>query len=973
MPAVAANSSLRDRPARPGPSNKPALLAAIAACLLVLLGFSATAWLSYHDEIEDAARDTRNMALVLKEHAARTTHGVDIVLQWTVSALLALEAAGAEPRSDQELSAFLRRQMEPSSEILNLSLIGPDGTIRGDALNTPTRPSFADRSYFKIHLREGTGLFISELIESRANRGRVVVMSRRVTGPEGRFIGVVAASVSVDYFLHFYANLDVNRGDIITLRDRDGIIIARYSPNPNLIGMRGATAQITEAVRAGSILGTLTFLRNPEVPDRIVSYHAVAGTPFIVSVATARSSLVEVWARTTIRYGLVALALMIAIGGLIWGLTRANAASRRSDDAALKANRRLADAIEALPVGFALFDEHRRVVTTNSLNARLFPEVAPFYVPGALFDDLLKRVIDLGSIEKTRAAGWFAERMAAYEKEAIDIEYETSDGRWFFSIARRTSDGGRVFVLLDITERKRGQIALAQSEAKEREAREQLETILNRMPIGCLVADADLRMTYMNPAAERIFGCRFEDMRGLTPFETGLINTDRDIVETMHARLKRGEFVPPSVAANSTKDGRKITCEWINTPLMGADGSFQGVLSMCQDITERRQNEIALQQAQKMEAIGQLTGGMAHDFNNLLTVILGNAAMLADGIEKPDDKALAQMIEEAALRGSALTHRLLAFARKQPLQPVGIDANALVSGMEGLLRRTLGEDIDFVVSLGENLPAVLADAAQLESALLNLVINSRDAMPDGGTLTVETALVVLDPDYARREADVRPGTYVMLAVTDTGSGMSPEVQRRIFEPFFTTKEVGKGTGLGLSMVFGFVKQSGGHIKIYSEVGLGTTVKLYLPPADPQAAVAVEAEAAPDSPPGQETILVVEDDEAVRSFAISALIRLGYRVHEARHGAEALDLLDTIGDFDLLFTDVVLPKGMNGRELAEEVKRRRPGVRVLYTSGYTADAIVHQGRLDPGIQLLSKPYRKPDLARRVREALAAPPT
>ncbi len=962
----------RSRSATPG---TPALLLGLAVGLVLLLGFAATAWLSYSDEIENTERDTRNLALVLNEHASRTTHAVDITLEWTARALLVLEAAGAGPKNEEEMAAFLTRQKDPTAEILNLFVVGPDGILRGDALRTPERLDVSDRPYFKVHEdRPANGLYISSPFDSRSNRGWVVAATRRINGPDGTFRGVVGASVSVRYFTLFYASLDTGSGSIVTLRHRDGPIVARHPYEPDLIGGSGRSTQVIDAVRAGSQQGTLTFVPTPGVSDRIISYHAVPNTPFIVSVAVDRKNLLASWAKTTIPYGIVAAALAVAIGGLLWGLKRAGRLWLASEAAAARADIRLADAIEALPAGFVLYDADRRLVTTNKLNAKLFPEIAPYYVRGARFEDLLRRATSLGSIEEKRAAAWIAERTSTFEKDAVDTEYETSDGRWFRSIARRTSDGGRVFMLLDITDAKRSQIALADAVGREREARERLETILNRMPIGCIVADADLRTTYMNPAAERIFGCAFDDVKGLTPFETGFISTEREIVEDLHRRLRRGEFVPPSVAQNNTKDGRKITCEWINTPLMGPDGSFQGVLAMCQDITERRQTEIALQQAQRMEAIGQLTGGMAHDFNNLLTVILGNSAMLVDSIQNPSDKNLARMIEEAALRGAALTHRMLAFARRQSLQPKGVDINGLVTGMESLFRRTLGEDIDIVVSLGDNLPPVLADEGQLESALLNLVINSRDAMPEGGKLTVETASTVLDTDYARREGgDVRPGSYVMLAVTDTGTGMTPEVQRRVFEPFFTTKEVGKGSGLGLSMVFGFVKQSEGHIKIYSEVGLGTTIKMYLPPADRQIRVVRDPEPVSASQDAHETILVVEDDDAVRTFATTALRRLGYHVHEARHGAEALDMLETIGDFDLLFTDVVLPKGMNGRDLAEEVRRRRPGVKVLYTSGYTADAIVHQGRIDPGVQLLSKPYRNADLAKRVREILAAPQT
>jgi signal transduction histidine kinase/CheY-like chemotaxis protein len=389
--------------------------------------------------------------------------------------------------------------------------------------------------------------------------------------------------------------------------------------------------------------------------------------------------------------------------------------------------------------------------------------------------------------------------------------------------------------------------------------------------------------------------------------------------------------------------------------------------------SEARQASDVLSRVQKMDAVGRLTGGVAHDFNNLLTVILGNSSLLVDRQTTPALRRLAQMIEDAALRGAELTHRLLAFARLQPLQPVGLDLNALVAGMEGLLRRTLGEDVEIVIAPDASLPLILADAGQVESALLNLVNNSRDAMPTGGRLTIATAQAVLDPDYARREGEIEPGRYAMLTVTDTGTGMAPEILRRVFEPFFTTKDIDKGAGLGLSVTFGFAKQSGGHIAIQSEVGIGTTVRLYLPLATEQDRPAafttelLDTEVRPD-----ETVLVVEDDEAVRVFAATFLRSLGYAVHAAGDGPEALAILATPVHVDLLFTDVVMPKGMNGRQLAEQAMRRRPTLRVLYTSGYTADAISNHGRLDAGAQILRKPYRSGELALRVRTALAAAP-
>jgi signal transduction histidine kinase/ActR/RegA family two-component response regulator len=379
-----------------------------------------------------------------------------------------------------------------------------------------------------------------------------------------------------------------------------------------------------------------------------------------------------------------------------------------------------------------------------------------------------------------------------------------------------------------------------------------------------------------------------------------------------------------------------------------------------------------LLQSQRLEAVGQLTGGVAHDFNNLLTVVLGNADLLAEpGLSDTQRRQALEMLIGAAERGAVLTRQLLAFARKQPLAPSEVDVNALVAGFDPLLRRTLGEHVEIEIVRGAGLWTAMVDPTQLESALLNLCLNARDAMPGGGRLTLETANAALDRRYAEQHADVTPGQYVMLAVSDTGSGIHPAHLSRVFEPFFTTKEKGKGTGLGLAMVYGFVKQSGGHVGVYSELGHGTTLKLYLPRAlGPRVAAERVSESA-EAKGGAETVLVVEDDGPVRILAGLELRAMGYHVLEAASGAEALRVLETDEPVDLLFTDIVMPGGMTGRELADEAGRVRPGLRVLFTSGYTENAIVHHGRLDAGVQLLPKPYRRADLARAVRHALERP--
>ncbi|PZQ76924.1 MAG: hybrid sensor histidine kinase/response regulator [Variovorax paradoxus] len=389
------------------------------------------------------------------------------------------------------------------------------------------------------------------------------------------------------------------------------------------------------------------------------------------------------------------------------------------------------------------------------------------------------------------------------------------------------------------------------------------------------------------------------------------------------------------------------------------------------EVAERSRTEDALRQAQKMEAVGQLTGGIAHDFNNMLAVVIGSLDLLARRFADSEPRA-ARYIESArdgARRAAQLTQRLLAFSRQQPLKPEAVDANRLVAGMSDLLRHSLGASVRLETVQAGGLWRSHADPNQLENVILNLAVNARDAMPDGGRLTIETANCHLDENYAAAHIGLAPGQYVMIAVTDTGAGMTSEVLAKAFDPFFTTKDVGRGTGLGLSQVYGFVKQSGGHVKIYSEHGQGTTVKVYLPRLTGHAEAPAPAQSAGSLPLGdaQEVVLVVEDEPGVRQFSVEALAELGYRVLEADGAAAALELIDAHPEIALLFTDVVMPE-VNGRKLADEARRRRPGLKVLFTTGYTRNAVVHNGVLDPGVQLIGKPFTVEALAARVREVL-----
>ncbi len=467
----------------------------------------------------------------------------------------------------------------------------------------------------------------------------------------------------------------------------------------------------------------------------------------------------------------------------------------------------------------------------------------------------------------------------------------------------------------------------------------------------------------VNRAWIETLGYSHEEAMAHSVVELGVWAHPEDRVEFVK-RLQRDGSVRNFEATFQTKDGRKLDVLVAGEYLELADEPRLLVVS--HDITERKVMERVLRQTQKMEAVGQLTGGVAHDFNNLLAVIMGNAELLS--VQLGEDNPKIQAVIRAATRGAELTQRLLAFSRKQMLQPQAIELNALVGGMIDLLGRTLGETIEIKTSSALGLWQPEVDPGQLESALLNLAINARDAMSEGGTLVIETGNASLDEAFARNHSDVTPGDYVMLAVSDSGSGMSPEVLEHVFEPFFTTKEVGQGSGLGLSMVYGFTKQSGGHVTIYSEEGRGTTVKLYLPRAE-AAARCEEASHDQGVPQGRdEVILVIEDDRDVRALAVRMLEDLDYRVIDVPDAVAAHEALADGNPVDLVLSDVVLPGGTSGPEFAEQARTTYPDLKIIFISGYPAEAAKRNGFLGPGNVLLNKPFQRLQLAKALRDAL-----
>ncbi len=515
----------------------------------------------------------------------------------------------------------------------------------------------------------------------------------------------------------------------------------------------------------------------------------------------------------------------------------------------------------------------------------------------------------------------------------------------------------------EIEERERIDAALRESESRVR-------LITDTVPVLIGYLDADQRYQFVNQKYAEWFG---------VPAETFLGRAFGEMLEPALARRLRSH-VDVALSGESTQVEfelmtpvermyvRASFIPHVPRPLEAGAARVVGCFVLTEDLTEYRQAQMALNQAQKLKAVGQLTGGVAHDFNNLLTIILGNLAMLEEGLrDNPELHKSAHTAMNAARRGADLTRRLLAFSRQQALQPRLLSPDQQLQEIAELSRRTLGASIELETVADNAVWNIRVDPGQLTNAVLNLAINARDAMPGGGRLRIEACNVTLDTVYTARYPDVVPGDYVRLVVSDTGCGMGPEVLERAFDPFFTTKELGAGTGLGLSMVYGFVKQSGGHVRIRSQVGAGTTVELYLPRHTPKGRETVAAaEAAPDESRlrGRERVLLVEDDPDIRDFVSRSLTGLGYDVREATNGREALALLAMDGPLDLLLSDMTMPGGIGGHDLVLEARRQRPGLRVLLMSGYTDTA----GQVPADCALLEKPFHKLDLARAVRLTL-----
>ena len=631
----------------------------------------------------------------------------------------------------------------------------------------------------------------------------------------------------------------------------------------------------------------------------------------------------------------------------------------RAVDALEVANARLRALIEAVPVAIVELDPEGLVTHWNAAAERMYGWSAAEVIGRSL--PTITTPSGLDGLHQMIADGFAG--VTVREQEATRRRKDGTLIDVTISAARVVDGSGRpsglVAAVTDVTDRKLAVAALRESERQHR-------AVADNVPLLISFIDTDERYRFVNRRYEVMFGLPRDAIIGRTLRE----HVGADAYERMRPCIRsalRGEPVSfENTLAPLGGTPRNVLVSFM--PQVADDGTVRGFYSITTDITERKQLEEQFRQAQKMEAVGQLAGGIAHDFNNLLTVILSHSEfLLEDGTPSDERIADVQQIRAAAERAAALTRQLLAFSRKQNMSPKVIDLNGVVAGMEDLLARLIGEDIQLVTVAAPDLKAVSADPSQLEQVLVNLVVNARDAMPGGGRITIISENVNLDEDFARRNAGIVPGAYVMIAVSDTGVGMAADVRERIFEPFFTTKAPGKGTGLGLATVYGIVKQSGGTVWVDSTLGVGTTFRIYLPQV--RGVRAQEGAATLPSPlAGTETVLIVEDDDAVRALAQRTLVRQGYTVLAAINGRDALLIAGAYaGPIHLLLTDVIMPE-MGGRELADEFGRTRPLTRVLFSSGYAGSELSQRGVLPPHIAMIEKPYGPDTLARRVRDNL-----
>lgn len=960
-------------------------LAVVGLCLLI----AAYALVDRREVLKGAYEEVNNLSDALAEHTRQTLVALDLGLI-TLSREVASQG-GLETLSSQTLYELLLERQVASATTYAFYALDSQGRLIGSSGSAliPDR-SFADASHFLFHLSNpDSGLLVSPPQQDPLNDGSQrwgVTISKRIDAPDGKFGGMLAAVLSVEQLLSFYDTLRVGEHGVVALVQTDGRLVARSPSQPEQPGkLLFEPDQLARLVQGGEGYFVTRFADDDV--ERIVGYDRVGDRDVMVLVGFSTDEVLAPWRERLLYLSLITaavIALFMLAGALF---ARQLARSRSWEEERIRRLSCLAEASTEL--ARARDEDELRVRVTHlartqvgalhAVSSVIRPDAPGGYVHSYAPDEhgAPAALVSAQSFEEAMRRGTQAFVLPPAESSAGECLVAPVVGQLGVPLAvmRLLARPGRKFSEVDLAEITQlanfTAVALENLRAvQHREAAAlKLETVFSSISDGVAAVDAEWRFTYLNAEAERLLQRSRDELLGQNMWDAFPESTESPAFP---------------VYRQAREENRPVTAEFYFPPLkrwfsVRAYPYEHGLTIYFQDITQRIEIEQQLRHSQKMDAIGKLTGGVAHDFNNLLTVILGNANAALEWADSanlaPATRRQIDLIRVAGERAAELTHRLLAFARRQPLDPVPTDVNRLLSEFDELLRRTLGHGIKIQLRLPDDVWQAVVDPHELQNAILNLAINARDAMPDGGVLGIASANVTITGQNATL-FDLPAGDYVVVEVSDTGEGMPPEVVSRAFEPFFTAKPSGKGSGLGLSMVYGFAKQSGGQVQIVSSPGAGSTLRIYLPRAADSAAGSAPHAAVVDSPRIQahlagrgQHVLLVDDDDLVRIHTDACLQQLGYTVTACADGAQAMEYLDNGGTCDVLVTDVRLRDGASGPEVAESARMRCPRIKVLYVSGYTENAFLHDERVEVDICLLGKPFRTEELARKLRELLS----
>ncbi|TXL74247.1 PAS domain S-box protein [Vineibacter terrae] len=910
---------------------------------------------------EETLRQLQSTSRELDQHAARAFGEAALVLL-TIRDELA-DPVDADALGKPRLGSLLRDQLKRVGTLSNIIVARPDGTIVQAARGVARDDRHLSEAVRQEALsRPDGGPAVSAAPPPDAAGAAVLSVSLLLTDAGGRAAAIVLATIPASHFESMYQAIHAEGRGAVALWRGDGARLLQY-PSGEPVGRLGpAFDRVLARSEAGTVRESMA-----DGMARVTAWRTVRGWPLTITVSASDADYLAQWRDNSCWNGISAGIGVVIILGLAALLARYVRRRDLAQAEVARSRRLLADAVDSLPDAFILLDKDDRLLAVNRRYREDFAQLAPLLEPGVRFEAILRVALEHGIFHDAigREEAWLAQRLRAHRQPGSPFELALADGRWFRVSEHATADGGVVGVRVDITARKRDERRLQQSER-------QAQAIMDAAVDGLVVIDETGTIKRVNRSVTAMFGYRGDELigRNVKMLMAEPFRSQHDLYMTRYRDTAAARIVGKGgiEVVGQRQDGTTFPVDLVVGELMLDERRY--FIGAMRDISDRVAIKEQLAHAQKMEAVGQLTGGLAHDFNNLLQVVMTNLELVLDRGGRDDDMALrAADALRAAERGAELTGQMLAFARRQTLSPRRTDLGALIEALVGLLRRTLGENIAIDLRLASPLRDVMIDRGQLENALLNLALNARDAMPHGGCLRIAADNVDFDDERADRHAEARHGRFVAITIADTGVGMSDAVRMRAFEPFFTTKDIGKGSGLGLSMVYGFVKQSGGHIELDSVPGGGTTLTLYLPEAVPPAAADAGARPAPEPPADGrgEAVLVVEDNDDVRRLAVTLLKALGYGVIEAADGPAALGVLDTGADVDLLLTDVMLASDMSGPDVARAARARRPGLKLAYMSGYTG-AARGQPALDPGVTLIAKPFTRAGFARAIRAAL-----